>query len=69
MIAQRTSVNCWNIQLEEDPETGDLILPLNEEMLAQTGWQLGDTLVWELSTKDNGPCAIISKKEKTNDDN
>jgi hypothetical protein len=71
MIAQRTSVNCWTVVLEEDPTTGDLILPLSEEMLATTGWQLGDTVVWELSTSDNGPCAIISKKkeEPQNDDN
>lgn len=70
MIAQRTSVNCWTVVLEEDPTTGDLILPLSEEMLQTVGWQLGDTVVWELSTSDNGPCAIITKKgNQTNDDN
>lgn len=70
MTAERISVNCWTVTLEEDPETGDLVLPLTEEMLGATGWQLGDTLTWELSTSDNGPCAILSKKEeKTNDDN
>lgn len=70
MTQERTSVNCWTVSLETDPETGDLMLPLNDEMLAATGWQLGDTLVWELSTKDNAPCAIITKKiqENTNDD-
>jgi hypothetical protein len=72
MIAKRTSVNCWTVELEEDPVTGDLILPLNDEMLEATGWQLGDTLVWELSTNGDGPCAILTKKKEkeiTNDDN
>lgn len=72
MTQQRLSVNCWTVTLEQDPLSDDLILPLNEEMLAATGWQLGDTLVWELSTKDNAPCAIISKKqtqENNHDDN
>jgi hypothetical protein len=70
MTQERISVNCWTVTLEEDPETGDLMLPLNDEMLGVTGWQVGDTLVWELSTSDNGPCAILTKrKETTNDDN
>jgi hypothetical protein len=69
MNAQRVSVNCWTVTVEEDPVTGDLVLPLNEEMLASTGWQLGDTLVWEVSTNENGPCVVLSRKENTNDDN
>lgn len=70
MTQERISVNCWTVTLEEDPETGDLMLPLNEDMLASTGWQLGEVLVWELSTNGDGPCAIISKKKEiANDDN
>lgn len=34
------------VKLEED-ENGDLILPLNEDILKQMGWDIGDTLVWE----------------------
>ena len=37
--------NRWVIQLEEDGE--DLILPLNDEILEATGWQVGDQLLWE----------------------
>ena len=40
----------WTITVEEDPETGDLILPLPEEMLKLQGWVEGDTLEWN----DNG---------------
>jgi len=36
----------WTITVEEDPETGELILPLPVEMLQMQGWQEGDTLEW-----------------------
>lgn len=42
--------NKWTITLEQDPETGDLILPLPQELLDTQGWKEGDTLDW----KDNG---------------
>ena len=32
--------------LEIDPETLDLVLPLSEEILQETGWGLNDTLEW-----------------------
>jgi hypothetical protein len=41
----------WTINLEEDPETGDLILPLNDEILEGTGWQTGDSIEW-IDNKD-----------------
>ena len=41
----------WTISLEEDPETGDLILPLNDDILAETGWKTGDTIDW-IDNKD-----------------
>ena len=40
----------WTITVEEDPETGDLILPLPADMLVMQGWKEGDVLDW----KDNG---------------
>ena len=40
----------WTVTIEEDPETGDLILPLPQELLDTQGWVEGDTLDW----KDNG---------------
>ena len=36
----------WTINLEEDPETGDLILPLNDDILEGTGWKTGDSIEW-----------------------
>ena len=41
----------WTINLEEDPETGDLILPLNDDILEGTGWKTGDNIEW-IDNKD-----------------
>jgi|TARA_B110000503_G_scaffold5510_1_gene7616 hypothetical protein len=53
--AQRT----WTIKLEEDPDTGDLVLPFPPDLLAQVGWDFGDTLIWD-EGKDG--TFILSKK-------
>lgn len=34
------------VYLDEDPETGDLILPIPQEILDAQGWKEGDTLKW-----------------------
>ncbi len=50
------------VTLEKDPETGDLILPLPEKLLKETGWKTGDTLDWN----DNGDGTFsMTKKEAT----
>ena len=36
----------WTVIIEEDPETGDAILPLPQEMLDEVGWKSGDNLNW-----------------------
>lgn len=36
----------WTITLEEDPESGELVLPLTDEMLDLAGFAIGDTLIW-----------------------
>ena len=38
----------YTVTLEEDPETGDLMMPLPEEALQELGWDTGDTLVWNV---------------------
>ena len=50
------------IELEEDPKTGDLILPFPDGMLEKMGWNIGDTLDWE--PKGDGSFHI-TKKEPT----
>jgi hypothetical protein len=35
----------WTVELDHDEE-GNLVLPLNEEILAQAGWKTGDRVQW-----------------------
>lgn len=44
----------WNVTIEEDPETGEVILPISDELMRQMQWAEGDELVWEAS--DLGVC-------------
>ena len=52
----------WTITLEEDPETGDLILPFPEEFLKEQGWAEGDTLDWT-DNKDGSWTIAKAKSE------
>ena len=54
----------WTMTIEEDPETGDLMLPFSDEMLTSLGWKEGDVLTWTVKT--NGSI-ILSKKENENE--
>lgn len=38
------------LTVQEDPDTGELILPFTTEILETLGWKEGDTLEWH----DNG---------------
>jgi hypothetical protein len=49
--------NRWVVELIEDGE--DLILPFTDEMIETTGWQVGDTLLWE---KAAGQAWTLRKK-------
>jgi bifunctional DNA-binding transcriptional regulator/antitoxin component of YhaV-PrlF toxin-antitoxin module len=53
-------MNSWTIKLEEDPETGDLIMPFTDEILESAGWKEGDNLEW-IDNKDG--TWIIKKVE------
>ena len=39
----------WTAVLEEDEETGELILPLPTDLIEQLGWKEGDDLVWDIN--------------------
>jgi hypothetical protein len=42
----------WTITLEEaDDGSGDLVMPLSEDLLEGAGWKEGDTLEW-IDNKD-----------------
>jgi hypothetical protein len=56
-------VNKWTVTLEEDPETGELVMPFPPELLAQVGWDYGDELVW---TETDHGSFVLSKKVDDN---
>ena len=56
-------MNHWTIKLEEDPATGDLIMPLPTDLLSQMGWDFGDTLIWE--DMQNGSWSLRKKDAGT----
>jgi hypothetical protein len=55
-----TKETTWIVTLEEDPETGDLIMPLPPELLDEVGWQVGDELDWEVDQESQ--IATLTKK-------
>jgi hypothetical protein len=44
----KTNPTGWIIEIEEDPETHELVLPLPADALAQVGWDYGDTIEWNI---------------------
>ena len=51
----------WIVTLEEDPETGDLVMPIPEGALAANGWRIGDTLTWNID--DEGTATLARDAE------
>jgi hypothetical protein len=54
----------WTLTVEQDPETGDLVLPFTQEILNELKWKEGDTLEW-IDNKD-GSWSLVKKKQKKN---
>ena len=52
----------WTVTLEEDPETGELIMPFPPELLAQVGWDYGDVLQW---TESEHGSFVLSKVDNS----
>jgi hypothetical protein len=58
MNETRTS---WTVTLEEAEDgSGDLVMPLPQDLLDSQGWKEGDTLNWEES--DNGSWTLSKAK-------
>jgi hypothetical protein len=53
----------YTITLEEDPDTGDLMLPFTDEILNEVGWKEGDTIEW--IKNDNESYSLVKKDEQT----
>ena len=60
-------MNKWTITLEDAGDgSGDLILPLTDEIMESAGWKNGDTLEW-IDNK-NGTWSIKKKENEHSTD-
>ena len=58
-MEQANKPQTWIVELEEDPETGDLVMPIPLEALAANGWKEGDTLEGEV--QESGEIYLTKK--------
>lgn len=58
---KKTGEHSWTVQIQEDGKTKELYLELPPDALAQVGWDIGDTLLWE--ELDNGDWSLRKKDE------
>jgi len=56
---KKTGEHSWTVQVQEDGKTKELYLELPPEALAQVGWDIGDTVLWE--ELDNGNWSLRKK--------
>jgi hypothetical protein len=54
------------VQLEQDPLTGELILPIPADLLSQMGWIEGTELFW--IDNENGTYSLKEKKNGTSEE-
>lgn len=59
----RDKKQTFTVHLQEDPETGDLILPFPDGFCEEMGWDIGDTLDWKVR-KDGTFTLTKVEKEK-----
>jgi len=41
----------YEVIMQEDPETGDTLIPLPDELLKQLGWKEGDDIQFDVDDK------------------
>jgi hypothetical protein len=61
-FAQKRNIK-YTVVLEEDPETGEQMLPLTDEIVEQLGWEIGDTINWK-NNHDGSFTLKVKKEEK-----
>jgi uncharacterized membrane protein (UPF0127 family) len=50
----------YEVTTFEDPDSGDLILPIPEELMERLGWKVGDQLKWRQT--DEGAWVLEKSK-------
>jgi len=58
----------WTVVLEEDAETGDLILPFPPDFMEAADWQVGDTLKFKVNADQSCIITNISWEERHKDE-
>ena len=53
--------NRWEVTIEEDPVTHELMMPFPPDALAQAGWDFGDELEWKINPETHE--VILKKKD------
>jgi bifunctional DNA-binding transcriptional regulator/antitoxin component of YhaV-PrlF toxin-antitoxin module len=52
----------WTTVVEEDPENPEsYVITFPDEVIAEAGWQVGDTLIWCL--REDGAIVLTKKKD------
>jgi hypothetical protein len=54
------------VQLEQDPVTGELIMPIPTELLSQMGWIEGTELFW--IDNEDGTYSLKEKKNESSEE-
>lgn len=49
----------WTLEVQEDPESGDMILEFSDEILAAAGWVIGDVINW--TDNEDGTWTLTKK--------
>lgn len=58
-MSNKTDNSRYEVITQEDPDTGDLLLPLPKELLTSLGWVEGDEITFGLDEKGR---FILQKK-------
>ena len=53
----------WIVELIEDPETKDLLLPFPEDVLKLMDWEEGTVVCWEITTNGLSLKKMVKKDD------
>lgn len=58
-MTKNTNSTMYEVIVQEDPETGELLLPIPPELMAQMGWKEGDE--FDFNQDSEGRIIIIKR--------
>jgi hypothetical protein len=56
----------YTVKIELDPKTGEMILPVPQELIDELGWNVGDQLIWEETSiwEEDGEFTGVTLRKK-----